>query len=232
MNWSLKSKRVPSIFNDKSTESFICLRRHIYMSHVNKVQPIRVKMICIAAIREIIIYLPPLLPQHAPPHIRLRNAFQGQHCKKQRTEFWRHDLTVRLERSYEIYPRLRHINMKIIPRILQIYPLPKYEVERPANYWIWAQLSTGISNRLSVTQSFFYHEDGSGMPTNFIRNIVPTYTTKPQGTPENLKLDIDCSNSLVSDVLLSHLKDRWSRCLVVFSQVWSWMKPLQRSLYY
>jgi hypothetical protein len=46
-----KSKRIPSIFNDESTETFICLRRHIYMSHVNKVQPIRVKMICIAAIR-------------------------------------------------------------------------------------------------------------------------------------------------------------------------------------
>jgi hypothetical protein len=46
-----KSKRIPSIFNDESTESFICLRRHIYMSHVNKVQPIHVKMICIAAIR-------------------------------------------------------------------------------------------------------------------------------------------------------------------------------------
>jgi hypothetical protein len=38
-----KSKRIPCIFNDESTESFICLRRHIYMSHVNKVQPIRVK---------------------------------------------------------------------------------------------------------------------------------------------------------------------------------------------
>jgi hypothetical protein len=46
-----KSKRIPSIFNDESTELFICLRRHIYMSHVNKVQPMRVKMICIAAIR-------------------------------------------------------------------------------------------------------------------------------------------------------------------------------------
>jgi hypothetical protein len=46
-----KSKRIPSIFNDKSTETFICLRRHIYMSHVNKAQPIRVKMIGIAAIR-------------------------------------------------------------------------------------------------------------------------------------------------------------------------------------
>jgi hypothetical protein len=46
-----KSKRIPSIFNDKSTESFICLMRHIYMSHVNKVQPVRIKMICIAAIR-------------------------------------------------------------------------------------------------------------------------------------------------------------------------------------
>jgi hypothetical protein len=35
-----KSKRIPSIFNDESTESFICLSRHIYMSHVNKVQDI------------------------------------------------------------------------------------------------------------------------------------------------------------------------------------------------
>jgi hypothetical protein len=47
-----KSKRIPSILNDESTESFISLRRHIYMSHVNKVQPIRVKMICIAAIQQ------------------------------------------------------------------------------------------------------------------------------------------------------------------------------------
>jgi hypothetical protein len=46
-----KSKRIPSIFNDESTESFICLMRHIYMSHVNKLQLIRVKMICIAAKR-------------------------------------------------------------------------------------------------------------------------------------------------------------------------------------
>jgi hypothetical protein len=33
-----KSKLIPSIFNDESTESFISLRRHIHMSHVNKVQ--------------------------------------------------------------------------------------------------------------------------------------------------------------------------------------------------
>jgi hypothetical protein len=38
-----KRERIPSIYNDESTESFISLRRHIYMSHVNKVQPIRVK---------------------------------------------------------------------------------------------------------------------------------------------------------------------------------------------
>jgi hypothetical protein len=43
-------KKITSIFSDESTGSFICLRRHIYMPHVNKVQPIRVKMICIAAI--------------------------------------------------------------------------------------------------------------------------------------------------------------------------------------
>jgi hypothetical protein len=47
----LKSKRIPSIFNDESTGSFICLRRHINMSHVNKLQLIRVKMICVAVIR-------------------------------------------------------------------------------------------------------------------------------------------------------------------------------------
>jgi hypothetical protein len=45
------SKRIPSIFKDESTGSCICLRSLIYMSHVNKVQPIRVKMIHIAAIR-------------------------------------------------------------------------------------------------------------------------------------------------------------------------------------
>jgi hypothetical protein len=30
----IKRERIPSIFNDESTGSFICLRRHIYMSHV------------------------------------------------------------------------------------------------------------------------------------------------------------------------------------------------------
>jgi hypothetical protein len=30
---------------------YLCLRRHIYMSHVNKVQIIRVKMKCVAVIR-------------------------------------------------------------------------------------------------------------------------------------------------------------------------------------
>jgi hypothetical protein len=39
------------MFKDESTESCICLRSLIYMSHVNKVQPIRVKMIRVAAIR-------------------------------------------------------------------------------------------------------------------------------------------------------------------------------------
>jgi hypothetical protein len=46
-----KSKRIPSIFDDESTGSFICLTRHIYMSHVNKVQLVRVKMIRVAVIR-------------------------------------------------------------------------------------------------------------------------------------------------------------------------------------
>jgi hypothetical protein len=31
----IKCKRVPSIFSDESTGSFICLRQHIYMSHTN-----------------------------------------------------------------------------------------------------------------------------------------------------------------------------------------------------
>jgi hypothetical protein len=46
----LTGNNIPSIFNDESTGSFIYLRRHIYMSHVNKVQLIRVKMICVSAI--------------------------------------------------------------------------------------------------------------------------------------------------------------------------------------
>jgi hypothetical protein len=47
----MKKKSIPSIFNDESTGSFVCLRRHIYMSHVNKVQLICIKMICVAVIR-------------------------------------------------------------------------------------------------------------------------------------------------------------------------------------
>jgi hypothetical protein len=53
IGFNKKSKRIPSIFNDESTGSFIRLRRHIYMSHVSKVQLIRVKMIRIAAIRHV-----------------------------------------------------------------------------------------------------------------------------------------------------------------------------------
>jgi hypothetical protein len=40
-----KSKRIPYIFKDESTGSCICLSQHIYMSHVNNVQPIRVNTI-------------------------------------------------------------------------------------------------------------------------------------------------------------------------------------------
>jgi hypothetical protein len=49
--YNKQNKRTPSIFKDESTGSCICLRSLIYMSHVNKVQPISVKMIRIAAIR-------------------------------------------------------------------------------------------------------------------------------------------------------------------------------------
>jgi hypothetical protein len=46
-----KTKRIPSIFKDESTGSCVCLRSLIYMLHVNKVQPIRIKIIRKAAIR-------------------------------------------------------------------------------------------------------------------------------------------------------------------------------------
>jgi hypothetical protein len=49
----------------KSTGSCICLRRHIYMSHVNKVQPIPVKMLRIAAIR-VNMYMSDLRHIHHP----------------------------------------------------------------------------------------------------------------------------------------------------------------------
>jgi hypothetical protein len=51
MDFERKSKCIPSIFKDENTGSCICLRSLIYMSHVNKIKPIRVKMIRIAAIR-------------------------------------------------------------------------------------------------------------------------------------------------------------------------------------
>jgi hypothetical protein len=43
----LKIKRILSIFNDESTESFICLRRHIYMSHV--------LLLCISFLRVLVV---------------------------------------------------------------------------------------------------------------------------------------------------------------------------------
>jgi hypothetical protein len=65
MSWIVKKyKRIPSSFKDESTGSCICLRLDSYMSHVNKVRTIRVKMIRIAAIRVII-------------HMCLRNAYEG-----------------------------------------------------------------------------------------------------------------------------------------------------------
>jgi hypothetical protein len=47
-------------------------------------------------------YISSHTPSATRATIRLRNAFRGQQCEKQRTEFWRHDLTVRLASSYQI----------------------------------------------------------------------------------------------------------------------------------
>ena len=37
------TKRVTSTFSDRSTGSCICLRLDLYMSHGNKIQPVRVE---------------------------------------------------------------------------------------------------------------------------------------------------------------------------------------------
>jgi hypothetical protein len=42
------AKRIPSIFNDESTGSFICLRRHIYMSHV--------LLLCVSFLRVLVVF--------------------------------------------------------------------------------------------------------------------------------------------------------------------------------
>jgi hypothetical protein len=42
-----KSKCIPSVFNDESTKLFICLRRHIYMSHV--------LLLCISFLRVLVV---------------------------------------------------------------------------------------------------------------------------------------------------------------------------------
>jgi hypothetical protein len=43
----ITKKRIPSILNDESTESFICLRRHIYMPHV--------LLLCISFLRVLVV---------------------------------------------------------------------------------------------------------------------------------------------------------------------------------
>ena len=70
---------------------------------------------------------------------------------------------------------------------------------------IGTHLSTEISSTLPVIGSVSYHEDGSKRPSNFQRNTVPAYTTKLQGTPEDLKLDI----SAVTALHLKYLSHTW-----------------------
>jgi len=38
-----RTKHITSTFNDRSTGSCICLRLDLYMSHGNKIQPVRVE---------------------------------------------------------------------------------------------------------------------------------------------------------------------------------------------
>ena len=42
-----RTKHITSTFNDRSTGSCICVRLDLYMLHGNKIQPVRVEMICI-----------------------------------------------------------------------------------------------------------------------------------------------------------------------------------------